>query len=563
MSRLTELVTRRLGPGDIGSFLLAGLASFQNVYVEMSVDQPIVPGSPIPITIYFWSYDHSLDFGNGCTLKVFLMGTDRFGNAKQFEIFSWPAKAGDAIPYVADSSPMAMSIGEFHYEIDPLPSTSAVGKAIYAFGDHDLLVEITANGKDAGPYSDGAILTVVPEAVDQSWWIWGDLRWRDGFYHPDGYVLQWKESYSLWGFCSNLTTANIRMDFTVNLNETDAGGATRTIGTTFASLPKNGGSPMLTFPEITQDWKWLEEVVWLVVGPLHRTFLYVTDIAITDEYGNQYSLASAPLGLTVNVSNKKQQLAEAAAGTGFSAWFLTVVSIIVPWVGIAAGAVGTASQVLGVEALDPPAPDKKFLVTVEPKISSLPSAMRKDRRLLQFGKFVGTIQEILACMEALDKIESKIMGATNAKSEEGLNLQKKSYRRVVRQMVKAANRLPVAADLASASLAAAGIEASKEYRAFASGNARLPMKEIDKRLRDIGHSKESRALAGEFLSNPRWRKTFLSLETNARQLRRASLALTNVALTIERETSSKLRTYKARKNGGVGRSLTRTGPPKR
>ena len=544
MAMRSEQLAKPLRPKRIGEFLLSTITHFQNVYAGLSLDSPVVPGQPIPISVSFWSYDHALDFGTGCYIKIYLVE-----NTKTTEIFSYPKTPGKIQPYSVVVGPQAVRIDDVEDFIDPPAGSTALGKRLFAQGDHLLRLEITTDGKDQGPYSAEAVLTVVLESLDERSWIWGDLRYRDGFFDPGAVWFWWKEAYWLYGFCANYSQANIGMDFKVTLNEIDDAGTSRVAGSLFPRLPANGGSPMLQFPSITQDWKWLEEVVWLVVGPLHRTFLYRVAIDVVDDYGNQYpTFLSAPLALTINVSDKKQRLAEAAAGTGWPAIALTVISIFWPWAGIGAAALGIASQILGVEALDPPKPDKRFLDIVEPRPFSLPRGMSRDSRLAPLSGFVGTIGEVVSCMNALGRIESKLMGARASGSRKGITLQKQSYRRVIRHMVSAANRLSATAELASQSLVEAGLFENADLNAMISGRTKVPISRITGQLRKFGFKGKSITRVEELLGTPRLRRALLSAETTTRLLRWAAIETIAAVLTARREVKGTLQRYTPSRN---------------
>src|SRR5947208_3494542 len=66
-------------------------ASFlTGVFPSISIDSPVVPGQPIPLTLGFFTYNRTLDLGRGTEFKVFL-GKDL--------LIASPAD-GSLIPYI-------------------------------------------------------------------------------------------------------------------------------------------------------------------------------------------------------------------------------------------------------------------------------------------------------------------------------------------------------------------------------------------------------------------------------------------------------------------------------
>lgn len=525
---------------------LTNVNVIRNVFAGFTVDKAVVPGEPIPVTLFFWSFNGALDFGTGCLIKIFLVAAD--GSGKKTEIFRTPDD-GTFLPYLPSPQNLP-DIGVFKATIPPPSSATALGKNIYAFGDHQLTMEISTNGKDAGPYVDTSILTVIPEAIDSSWWIWSDLNYRTGVYDPAPFY--WKEDYTLSGFCFNKTIANIGLNFNVTLLETDDTGSVTTHETISETLPaittvENGGAPVLFFQPIKQEWTWLADAVWLVVGPLHRTFVYNVKVDVRDDYGNPYQFLSTPLALTVNVSDKKQKLQESAAATGFGAIASTIISIFVPWAGIVAGASGTASQVLGAYAKDPPEADKEFLKIVAPDPFLLPKQIQADSRLKEFGDFIRGVHEMVNGMMALSKVEGKLMGAQLKNNEEGIRLQKQSYKEIINRILKTADKLSGITETATLSLLKNGILQQDDGKPIVTGKKKISPERLSGQLRKVGLGKRVLPVAIEISKDPKKLKMILSEDGLIRLFRLASLPLINVAYFLQAETVKVLGKYKIAK----------------
>jgi hypothetical protein len=313
---------------------LETVGALYRVSVGLWIDSPVVPGQPVAVSLRFFTYNRQLDLGRSCVVKIFPTEDDR-AKRKALSLYTVDAQGNhsplDTLPYIP--GPGTADIGDVQGWIDPPEPFSSLGKSLYAVGQHNLVLEVTAGGKDKGPYTATDLLTVIPEA-NASWWEW----------KGDGLRTAWKEEYTLAGTCTNKSAFQVHMDFTVELDETDQDGKTQTSGSGFAALDPPYSAD-LAFTKIKQEWPWLIQGIWIPNGDpstiFDRIFHYIARLTVSDQYGNHYSVNSAEFLVFVSVSQKKRDLSVSAFHSAQAAISLGIASA-------AASAVYIVSIILGV-----------------------------------------------------------------------------------------------------------------------------------------------------------------------------------------------------------------------
>jgi hypothetical protein len=494
------------------------------VFASLSIDAAVVPGQPIPISLSFFSENSSLDFGTGCRIAIFL---------DQDKIFQMPNDE-TFLPYTP-SSLWKVDIGTIQALIDPPPPYSPLGENLYAFGQHTLRLEITTNGRDRGPYTDNEILTVVPESVSQSWWQWqGDLLQG----------VAWKASYTLAGTCVNKSQF-VRMQFTVELDETDGNGNTKSYGDFSVEVEKQQSSP-LTFPPITQAWPWLIQGLWAPEDQTGKEFFYTANITLQDSYGNQYPpVNSSTLEVVVNVSDTKLGEAQAAFSSNASAIALGIASAFFWWLAPAAAAATIAAAVLGEEALDPPEPSPYYLEQVEPVPFVWSEELSKSDKLIEFRAYFDVLGELLGDLIALGEIEARLLGAQASRSKQGIELQVVSYRQIVQQMEGKARTLAELAESAMQSTELRQEFSSQEIKAFIARNKPASSVQITRHLEKVGFDQTTLETVKEVIASPKLRELMLSLEGFTRLFPMTSLRMIQLIRIIQSASEKTLRRYES------------------
>ena len=250
---------------------------------------------------------------------------------------------------------------------------TAIASVFWQVGTKDIDIEVTGDGADPGPYRDSAPLHVVPEPIDATWWTWDTQAFPPGT-APGEFTGSWKSTYVVSGSITNRGLANMTVKALSALEHaTDVPGnaedqTVSTIRGTIGSLVPSGGSVPATW-SLFHNWPWLLKGTFTEVGPRTRTFSYVANFSLTDEYGNGYpTIASPKAAATVSVSAIKLNWLDAGGGMVMEGLAILLVAAGVgsaggyTWIAAALiAAVGAAAIVLGTiwlyNAYDPPIPD--------------------------------------------------------------------------------------------------------------------------------------------------------------------------------------------------------------
>ncbi len=333
------------------------------------------------------------------------------------------------------------------------------------------------------------------------------------------------------------------MQFTVELDETDGNGNTKSYGDFSVEVEKQQSS-LLTFPPIMQDWPWLIQGLWAPEDQPGKEFFYTAKLTLQDSYGNLYPpVNSSTFEVVVNVSDTKLAEAQAAFASNASAIALGIASAILWWLAPAAAAATVAATVLGEEALDPPEPSPHYLEQVEPVPLTWPEELYKNDKLVEFRAYFELLGELLGDLIALGEIEARLLGAQARGSKQGLELQAVSYRQIVQQMEGKARRLAELAKVAMQSTAIQQEFSSQEIRAFIARSKPISSVQITKRLEQEGFDQTTLKSVKEVITSPKLRELMLSLEGFTRLFPMTSLCMIQLASIIQHASEKILRQY--------------------
>jgi hypothetical protein len=238
-----------------------------------------------------------------------------------------------------------------------------VANAFWTVGAKTLELEVTGTGADPGPYSVSAAINVVPEIIDQTWWLWTVTT-----------AAFWKSSYPVRGTFLNRGRAPMSV-VTLSADEhplDQAGtGQDQTVvpvATIAGVLVAPGSSAVATWSR-RQAWSWLVAGTPQEVGSRARDFSYVASFSTVDKFGNPYAtIARLPLIVDVSISPTKMFdlgvgivlvdfgyvyliAALAVSGVGPYGWIVAVV------LAAAGMAMLIAAAFYVNDANDPPTPD--------------------------------------------------------------------------------------------------------------------------------------------------------------------------------------------------------------
>lgn len=403
------------------------------VWLSFAVNKRVVPGQPILVSWRIWAFTDQYDLGTGYRVRVL------FENQ---ELLHAPDDQTQFLPYVhpGDSGRVAKSIAA-------LPPDNDLGVELYTIGPKTFTIEVTTNGKDAGPFTATASFDVVYEAVDRSWWVWP--QWQQPYQTlgplgstQSGPNLLWKQSYNVDGQLFN-HSQYVKMHAEVRLDQLEV-----VVGSSVVSRQYPGHDidkqrkpsvvPSATFDldeQISQQWSWLNQGTWYDTGPNDKQIIYTANITLTDAYENVYpEFASIPITFFFTVSSDKVYYAEGA----FAAWLISVAFSWFPWVGKPAGIL---AGVLGSQALDPLPPDPAFLKVADRVTTLLLPAKHDQPDFAVVRQFFETVARIVDATRTLTVTDARLRGARAAQSAEGIKLQTATYHELLQQMLADARRL--------------------------------------------------------------------------------------------------------------------------
>jgi hypothetical protein len=217
----------------------------------------------------------------------------------------------------------------------------------------------------------------------------------------------------------------------------------------------------------------------------------------------------------------------------------------------------TVAAVLGEQALDPPRPDARFLQKVRPTPFALPKQLLEERQAAELRAFFQTLGAVLSCMNALTRIESRILGARAAGSRDGIRLQTTSYKCILRQMAEDSAKLSELGEAAAESVVGTGVFRSAKLRAARHSGKGIWSAALQGRLRRIGLKKPAIAAARELLRNARARRLLLSPQGPKRLFGLVSVHVDNAVRQMHIESATLLSSRRSEEASRLNRSQAR------
>lgn len=379
--------------------------------------QPTTPGGPIQVTWEWWSL---VAPDAAVTVTFFFQGV---------KMYSAPPVQSSSQKHGTGAKSLTI------YRQDLLLNAGDT-KALYTIGQQGIDMEVRAK--------DGTLLGTAANWLDVSadpfadWW-----RWDSPLASQD-----WRSVFTMSGHFHNITDARqtyepigIEVDLSVGGKWVSQGSVN---ASTFmgkaVSLPtavdSGESSPVLSWTNVV-GWDWLNKADWSITGPTSVTMSWVVATLAVDEFGNVSLLPfSDRLRLGIDVSGTKTIAATIAHNE-----FLLAAGL--SWLNVIAAAIAVLIEAYwGKIALDPPPPDpayRKAVVVTRPKLRALPA---NDPTLAAIGRFFRLGADIAAGHTALSMTEGRLLGARRARNRAAVNLQVRTYRKILRSMHRAANRIP-------------------------------------------------------------------------------------------------------------------------
>jgi hypothetical protein len=278
---------------------------------------------------------------------------------------------------------------------------SAIESQFWTVGTKSIEIEITGRGTAPGPYRASALLTVVPETLDPTWWLWA---------RPP--AASWKRSYSVRGSFVNRGRAAMTVSsFSALEHPLDVVGTAQdavvpALSPMSAALASRGVPVPVVWTRF-QAWPWLVQGTPSEGGPRARTFSYVASCTVSDTFGNTYpTFTSAPLVVGVAVGAGKLFALDTAIVLLFAGYAYLAGALVVSgagpygWIGaviLAAFGMGLiiAAALYLDTAYDPPIPDfrEPEPPDVDPQAWTVPEPDREDLRPLHTLALVVTRAE--------------------------------------------------------------------------------------------------------------------------------------------------------------------------
>ena len=307
----------------------------------------------------------------------------------------------------------------------------SIPNSLYTFGSKTLLLEVTGDGVDPGPFRAEGSLNIIRQSIDATWWQW---------ITPVSNNVNWNQEYRLTGNLLNnskwttMKKADVKLseynkDYTDFISKADE----------ITHLIDPGSHSSITFKEIKQDWEWLKRPTYHLTGAdLSKIFIYKSTFWFEDIYGNAYPEAwSTTVSFSVKISDGKIAAAIAAASAmvtavGFTAAGIAAIAGIftaasAPGLFAAAAGFYVAAAASGEIAFDPPEPDPFFLDVVVVRPPILPSGLHTDGSLAIIKSLLEIIDRIFASIQALNQIHCRILGAYQAGNNDATSMQKSAY----------------------------------------------------------------------------------------------------------------------------------------
>jgi hypothetical protein len=303
-------------------------------------------------------------------------------------------------------------------------SANPLASNLWRLGSHDLRLEVTGDGPDAGPYSNDATLYVFAEYIGPNWWTWTSQT-------PD--AANWKSTYDVHGQLTNYSLyANFTTD--VDLFEADVYPGHR--GPYVAqNRPRNRTIPKrasgqatanvadIDFGGVTQDWSWFDWQVW-IPHDTSRDLVYYVAGTMFDQFANKYDVQFSK-HIKVSVETSKQVWLGIAQFQQQAAYSAGVASLCWPPAAAVAAAAQGQAYAFGGLANDPPAPNRRYgrAVTV-PKLTRPKTTDVFAQPFLFHYAYQAHVVDIV---NALTETEARLLGARRDANRAGIRRQTNSY----------------------------------------------------------------------------------------------------------------------------------------
>jgi hypothetical protein len=418
--------------------ILAGvsISVLENIFFYIRFDKTFVPGQPVEITFDFFCFNvlGKYDFGTGYQLKVFL-GDDLIAS------FPDSTTNNSYLPYQPSSTSL-IDTGFNIFKLKPPDENSKLGNKLYKFGPKDIKALLFTNGRDAGPYEATDTLYIVPEEVNEGWWVWPQLN-DFGVANTSLKSYQdakWKTEYNVQGkFLNKSLYSTMHIDCYLN----ELLGTNSPVPIAYPSTDLAAHSPtdppleanmILSLP-LMKDWNWITPFLWMPSQDTSRQYYYFPVFTLQDHYGNQYNpIQAAPLVVSVLVPYDKVSYGAAAFGLSVAAKALALASACLWFLGPIASGLEITAGVLGKLAMDPKKPNRKYLEKVIPRNVKPPKEFYSSAEATSFLPWAEKAYELIACRYALIEVEARWKGAKFYFNETGVRLQEETYRELVSRM---------------------------------------------------------------------------------------------------------------------------------
>lgn len=415
-------------------------------YVFLDVLKAVVPGEPIPVSFFFYGGfgPQAVSGAKGYRIRVLLDTT---------EIYAAPPTPDHYLP-LEQTVPYAQTHAD-RIELPVPDEGTSIGRNLYAFGSHDLQLELTTDAPNSPVLTDHMAVSVIPEHVDNSWWKWPEQISPAKWGMP---TLAWKQRYNITGRFLNRSIYTSKHVEARLIENYPAWNPVRTFSypakdVTAAPDASHPASVDLTLDEeLVQDWGWAS-FLCAPSADVDRRYTYRARFTLHDGYGNEYAEISADgapysdmmvwdegtggLNVYVNVSDAKQNGAKGALAANIAAGALS-------WIPGLSSIIGAGANALCNQAQDPPLPNSDFLshVAVRPSQLSFPGGAESAA----LRPIIELVDSVTRQAEAMTEVQARFLGAHEANNTRGIGLQRKAEQELFESMETDARRLWEAVD---------------------------------------------------------------------------------------------------------------------
>jgi hypothetical protein len=413
-----RLITEREGTLKVG----VELADLFDGSVELVVGN-VVPGEPIRVR---WR------------VVLGLRGTDSTLFSIRLLINGQPVheRAGmsAAQATVGSVAVLGASDGQNFQDETVVIGDPNIARNVYRFGSKTLSAEVRGQGGTAPEFVGSIRFRVVPEPLDASWWEWRVPAFES---------IPWKTGYTLVGAFVNRSRFAIMDLVNVELSEVRSEENPQINPCDFFPVQvqnRSGIGPgrdaVFSFA-LKHDWSWIIDVIYVIKGPINKTFAYAVFFEVTDQFGNVYDgQCSARRSRHIYVP-KSKRLAGVAAQTASA----NAVALI--WNTPLAVAYKLLATYYATIAKDPPAPDLRFHEPVEIVPLRL-SHWPEEGGAASFNN-IKSMLETAAHLAALENARTvtraRLLGARLAGDETGVEKQRDGYMEIEQAMIAMAGKL--------------------------------------------------------------------------------------------------------------------------